>query len=283
MADRVIVVGARRGGHRVPAAEIRQMVGRAGRKHHEEVCHADIVLDNSKTLPSFEKTVKKHLKSKVTRYVNLILGEREICQSNERRMQEAFLASQHSTCIKRKVGAAIFNKRGKISIGYNKPPFRSSCRIKFGGCHKDLMHHELWKGMWGWVSGKECPKCKSKLKNLKKKLYYCSHCGFDVKGLLVPTKGSEHCVALHAEERAILNAKNKNLKKGRLYTTTFPCLQCALKIVLAGISTIYYVDPYPLPETRWINDDLFKQLNVKKFEGVKSFSAYNRLFKNRKS
>jgi replicative superfamily II helicase len=46
MADRVIVVGARRGGSRVPAAEIRQMVGRAGRKHHEEECRADIILDD---------------------------------------------------------------------------------------------------------------------------------------------------------------------------------------------------------------------------------------------
>jgi hypothetical protein len=33
MADRVIIVGLRRGGSLVPASEIRQMIGRAGRKH----------------------------------------------------------------------------------------------------------------------------------------------------------------------------------------------------------------------------------------------------------
>ena len=44
MADRVIVVGATRGRKRVPVAEIKQMVGRAGRRHSEEACRATIVV-----------------------------------------------------------------------------------------------------------------------------------------------------------------------------------------------------------------------------------------------
>jgi replicative superfamily II helicase len=46
MADVVIVVGARRGGERVSAAEIRQMVGRAGRKHGGSSCEAYVLVDD---------------------------------------------------------------------------------------------------------------------------------------------------------------------------------------------------------------------------------------------
>ena len=45
MADVVIVVGATRGFEKVPVAEIRQMVGRAGRKHNGAVCEAYVLVD----------------------------------------------------------------------------------------------------------------------------------------------------------------------------------------------------------------------------------------------
>ncbi len=47
MADRVIIVGARRGGKRVSASEIRQMVGRAGRRHGGNACLATIIVEES--------------------------------------------------------------------------------------------------------------------------------------------------------------------------------------------------------------------------------------------
>lgn len=45
MADVVIVVGAKRGPETVPVAEIRQMVGRAGRKHGGAACQAYVLVD----------------------------------------------------------------------------------------------------------------------------------------------------------------------------------------------------------------------------------------------
>ena len=44
MADRVIVVGATRGRQRVPTLEIKQMVGRAGRRHSQDACRATVVV-----------------------------------------------------------------------------------------------------------------------------------------------------------------------------------------------------------------------------------------------
>lgn len=44
MADRVIIVGLRRGGSLVPSSEIRQMMGRAGRDHSEEAI-VELIVD----------------------------------------------------------------------------------------------------------------------------------------------------------------------------------------------------------------------------------------------
>ena len=200
---------------------------------------------------------------------------------NEIRMHMAYQVGDKSPCIHRHVGAIIFNKKnGKtISVGYNKPPFNNSCAMKYGDCHKDLRMDDLWEETWKWVNYKPCPNCNNKLRNLKRSYYYCPKCNYDIKSLIIPTKGSDHCVAIHAEDMAILNAKNKNLTDSVLFTTTFPCLQCAIKIVYAGISSIYYVDSYPLPETNLIKEDLFKnKVRVKKFEGIKSIYAFKNLF-----
>ena len=45
MADRVIVVGAKRARQQVPASEMKQMIGRAGRRHDGGVCRATIVVE----------------------------------------------------------------------------------------------------------------------------------------------------------------------------------------------------------------------------------------------
>ena len=45
MADRVIVVGVRRGKERIPICEITQMVGRAGRTQDGRACRADVIVE----------------------------------------------------------------------------------------------------------------------------------------------------------------------------------------------------------------------------------------------
>lgn len=52
---------------------------------------------------------------------------------------------------------------------------------------------------------------------------------------------------LHAEQAAITNAAMAGIatKGATLYSTTFPCHECAKIIVGAGISEVQYVEPYP--------------------------------------
>ena len=52
---------------------------------------------------------------------------------------------------------------------------------------------------------------------------------------------------LHAEQAAIINAARSgaSTQGAILYTTTFPCHECAKMIIGAGIVEVHYIEPYP--------------------------------------
>jgi deoxycytidylate deaminase len=52
---------------------------------------------------------------------------------------------------------------------------------------------------------------------------------------------------MHAEMAAMLDAARRgvSIKDGVLYTTTFPCHDCARHVVAAGIKRLVYIHPYP--------------------------------------
>ena len=52
---------------------------------------------------------------------------------------------------------------------------------------------------------------------------------------------------LHAEQAAIINAARSGVRtqEAILYTTTFPCHECAKMIIGAGIVEVHYIEPYP--------------------------------------
>ena len=52
---------------------------------------------------------------------------------------------------------------------------------------------------------------------------------------------------LHAEQAAIINAARAGVstEKSVMYTTTFPCHECAKMIIGAGIREVYYIEPFP--------------------------------------
>jgi len=88
------------------------------------------------------------------------------------------------------------------------------------------------------------------------------------------------CTALHAEESAIINAGSKNLEGCILYVTTFPCFNCAQKILATGIETICYVESYPDEDSIKLLEEASKagrSINIMKFEGVKA-RAYFKFF-----
>ena len=52
---------------------------------------------------------------------------------------------------------------------------------------------------------------------------------------------------LHAEQAAIVNAARAGVstEQAVLYTTTFPCHECAKIIIGAGIREVHYIEPFP--------------------------------------
>lgn len=70
------------------------------------------------------------------------------------------------------------------------------------------------------------------------------------RSLLSGTRASsliEFTRCLHAEQAAIINAARSGIstRGAALYSTTFPCHECAKLIVGAGIKLVYYIEPYP--------------------------------------
>ena len=58
---------------------------------------------------------------------------------------------------------------------------------------------------------------------------------------------TEYGRAVHAEMEALLSCARSGIsaKGGTLFSTTFPCHNCAKHIIAAGIQRVVYVEPYP--------------------------------------
>ena len=68
---------------------------------------------------------------------------------------------------------------------------------------------------------------------------------------------TEYGRPVHAEMEALLACARTgtSTKEGTLYTTTFPCHNCAKHIVAAGITRVVYVEPYPKSKALALHSD----------------------------
>ena len=62
---------------------------------------------------------------------------------------------------------------------------------------------------------------------------------------------------VHAEMAAIVDAaaRGVSVRGATLYTTTYPCHNCARHIIAAGIGRVVYVEPYPKSLTYELHKD----------------------------
>jgi dCMP deaminase len=165
--------------------------------------------ENKKHENNFKKEgVGMSILKKVVELANSIpLGERD--DWNQYFMAKAYMASLRSTCGSRRVGAVIVRDNREIASGYNGYPSGAKHCIDGG-----------------------CPRFKARQEGVLESGQY--------------SKNYE-CHAFHAEH----NALNQCLKEGVsttntiIYTTTFPCRECAKKILGAGITKLYYLEGYP--------------------------------------
>ncbi len=80
---------------------------------------------------------------------------------------------------------------------------------------------------------------------------------------------SKYHYVIHAELNAILNATSRDLEGKILYTTLFPCNECAKIISQSGIKKVFYLsDKYKDELDYIISKKIFKLTNVE-FEKLK--------------
>jgi deoxycytidylate deaminase len=221
---------------------------------------SDIIILNNE---DFHKGNQKHndFCSLIAEKINII--EHKIPfrpNAVETYMTMAYASSMRSSCLKRKVGSVIVDNSGNVfSSGYNEvPSTQLSCLSEYNECYRDKLKKEFKINVEAIVHDKsEQSSVYDKFKESFKILDYCR--------------------SLHAEENAILNVArigtSSALTKSVLYTTTYPCNLCAIKIAQVGIPAIVYFEPYPMEEAKkTLQKHSVKQIP---FEGV-TFNGYFR-------
>jgi Deoxycytidylate deaminase len=250
------------------------------------------------------------LKNKINRLLELIHGYNGVSPSlHEKGMFSAFSASLQSACLSRQVGAAIMDSCGNlIATGRNDVP-------KFNGglySHEDSSHDyrcihrgaKCYNDMYKFkiknkIEAITTKKIEAILKdeddeNKKQILEKLLSSDFSKKLTDDIYKESpinsliEYSRAIHAEMDAITTLArmaNATTIGKTIYTTTYPCHNCARHIVAAGINRVVYIEPYEKSLALDLHDDAICDFNsnshnkvvFEPFEGV-SPKRYSKFF-----
>lgn len=199
-----------------------------------------------------------------------------------------------SACLSRQVGAVIQNARGEvIGQGANDVP-------KFGGglyvsnleqsedhrcynwrtkiCHNDFEKDQIFKQIDEIAKEFFDIDKQSEFREFSEKLRKSR-----VKNLI------EFSRAVHAEMAAIISVSRDGGTSTigcTLFSTTFPCHNCAKHIVASGISKVVYIEPYPKSLALKLHNDAIstkdsdrdKKVSFLQYEGVAPRS-FSRIFK----
>lgn len=189
----------------------------------------------------------------LNRFMNLLFGIGVNTPTvEEAGMYNAMAAANKSACMSRQVGASIYsNKNELVSVGWNDVPRakgglytfeddekdKRCFRWKNHDCHNDLEKKLLYSNLY-----EELKKAKVLGANVCEELFVSVVSKKTrIKNLI------EFSRSIHAEMEAIVSAGRTGkigMVEGTLFTTTFPCHNCARHIVAAGIVKVYYIEPY---------------------------------------
>jgi deoxycytidylate deaminase len=242
----------------------------SGQQVRKCIDKADILIDNSEhiTLGAFKRKVLDYF-FLATNQTWRAPGREEIF------MNMAYSACHSSQCCKRHVGAVVVDAgNNPIGVGYNENPIGTKpCVEQYGKCFKDLRKDEHLKELAGAQGVIHCPSCGNQFDSRQGAKAVCPRC--NQKGIrktasdvLFPERGMTYCTAIHAEAWALSSA-GERARGGELFCTTYPCLQCAEKIIHSGIKTVWFTEPYPDPFSQERLE--IAKVRLRQFEGVRCF------------
>jgi len=189
-----------------------------------------------------------NVSNQIGRIFDLIFGKPCVTPTkDEYAMFLAFAASIRSADLSRQVGAVISSKTGEIiATGANDVPCFGGGLYWADHANADKRDYQI-----GFDSNEdrrnkivtEIMKKFNKGSTLSELLKKGKEVLKDT-GILDIT---EYGRAVHAEMEALLSCGRSGVstRECTLYTTTFPCHNCAKHIVASGISRVVFVEPYP--------------------------------------
>ena len=215
-----------------------------GQQLDKTLLHADLFIRNS-------HSNRNAIRGQLERFINLVHGKNGITPTqHEYAMYVAYSAGLRSACLSRQVGAAITDKSGNIlATGCNDVPKAGGglyteadgdldhrcVNIDHGKCFNDHYKNQLESEIKNILtkSGIEPEKADELSDKIRNKTR--------LKDLI------EFSRSVHAEMDAltgIARTGGSSVDKGYLYSTTFPCHNCARHIVASGIDKVLYIEPY---------------------------------------
>ena len=214
------------------------------------------IRNNSDSVADLGKSVERFLKI----IFNVGVNTPTLDESS---MYAATAAASRSACLSRQVGVVIVNSDGEtIGTGTNDVP-------KYGG---GLYPTNPLAGEV--VSDARCYNWRNGIcHNDDRKKRLVDHATDDLVAYLIAGKKEdarkavatsevksliEFSRAVHAEMEAIVSvarAGGKGIVGSTLFSTTFPCHNCARHVVAAGIKRVVYIEPYAKSLALELHDD----------------------------
>lgn len=222
----------------------------------------------------------KQIESSIERIFNLLFGKPWMTPTHdEYAMFMAYCAALRSADLSRQIGAVISRNNDIIGSGAN------DCPSPGGGLYwpvfddKKKAYCDIDKGR-DWTRG--CDSNKEQLKviindivermkaNIKPENREAIIQAISESSLSDLT---EYGRVVHAEMEALMMCARNGIptQGASFYCTTMPCHNCAKHIVAAGISSVYFIEPYPKSKTFEFYDDSIIQTQSVKNDGKVRF------------
>lgn len=229
---------------------------------------------------------KREFEESIDRFIDLLFNFPYHTPSKaEYAMFHAQAAALRSGDLSRQVGAAIVTDSGDVvAVGANEVPkvgggsywpedkdedYRDYNR---GGDSNTIMKHKALREVLekfrnaGWFNKNVKDRSQSDLEREAIKLLE----GTKIREI------SDFGRSVHAEMSALLCAARRgfSVKDLTLYTTTYPCQNCAKHIIEAGIKKVIYIEPYPKSYATELHDKEISVDNNKEDDSIINFNAY---------
>ena len=134
--------------------------------------------------------------------------------------------------------------------------------LEFSGCHNTRKKNELRNEIVNWL-GKILPEkiasdlypkpaigfdtaVEQRASAVSKIMSVIGECESEIAGMPGIKDAIEYSRSIHAEMDALMSAARQGISTAgtSLYVTTYPCHNCARHLIAAGITAVFYVEPY---------------------------------------